>query len=253
MKIIAIIPVRMGSTRLPGKPLLDILGLSMVEHVRVRTKMSSVIDDVIVATCDQEIIEEVERSGGKAVLTSSLHTRCTDRIAEAAENLDADIIINVQGDEPLLYPEMFESLIAPLIEDDKLVCSNMASVIHSEQESIDENVVKVVCNRANNIIYFSRESIPSNRKYKNGGVSRYKQLGLIAFRRDFLIHFTKLQPTPLEIIESIDMLRAIEYGYQIRMVETASEVVGIDTPEDLERVKILMKRDSLFSAYSKKT
>ena len=106
MKIIAIIPVRMGSTRFPGKPLLDILGLSMVEHVRVRTKMSSVIDDVIVATCDQEILEEVERSGGKAVMTSCLHTRCTDRIAEAAEEIDADIIVNVQGDEPLLYPEM---------------------------------------------------------------------------------------------------------------------------------------------------
>ena len=253
MKIIAIIPVRMGSTRFPGKPLIDILGLTMVEHVRVRTQLSSVIDDVFVATCDQEIIEEVERSGGKAVLTSSLHKRCTDRIAEAAENLDADIIVNVQGDEPLLFPEMFESLIAPLIEDDKLVCSNMASVIHSEQESIDENVVKVVRNLENNIIYLSREPIPSTRKYQNGGCQRYKQLGLMAFRRDFLIHFTKLQPTPLEIIESIDMLRAIEYGYQIRMVETASEVVGVDTPEDLERVKILMKRDSLFSAYSKKT
>ena len=230
----------MGSTRFPGKPLLDILGLSMVEHVRVRTKMSSVIDDVIVATCDQEIIEEVERSGGKAVLTSSLHTRCTDRIAEAAENLDADIIVNVQGDEPLLYPEMFESLIAPLVEDDKLVCSNMASVIHSEQESIDENVVKVVCNRANDIIYFSRESIPSNRVYKNGGFSRYKQLGLMAFRRDFLIDYTKLDPTPLEIAESVDMMRILEHGKKIRMVPTRHNSYAVDTNEDLLKVEKLI-------------
>ena len=253
MRVVAIIPVRMGSTRFPGKPLADILGLTMVEHVRVRTQLSSVIDDVFVATCDQEILEEVERSGGKAVMTSCLHTRCTDRIAEAAENIDADIIVNVQGDEPLLYPEMFESLIAPLMEDDQLVCSDMVSIIHSEEENIDENVVKVVRNLENNIIYLSREPIPSTRKYQNGGCQRYKQLGLIAFRRDFLIHFTKLQPTPLEIIESIDMLRALEYGYLIRMVETTSETVGVDTPEDLERATILMKKDSLFASYFEKT
>ena len=253
MRVVAIIPVRMSSTRFPGKPLVDILGLSMVEHVRVRTQLSSIIDDVIVATCDQEIIEEVERSGGKAVMTSCLHTRCTGRIAEAAENLDADIIVNVQGDEPLLYPEMFESLIAPLVEDDQLVCSNMASIIHTDEENIDENIVKVVHNLENNIIYLSREPIPSTRKYQKKGFKRHKQLGLMAFRRDFLLHFTQLQPTPLEIIESIDMLRALEYGYQIRMVETTSETVGVDTPEDLKRAVILMKNDSLFASYFEKT
>ena len=185
-------------------------------------------------------------------MTSHLHTRCTDRIAEAAEKIDADIIINVQGDEPLLHPEMFEPLITPLLEEDKLVCTNMVSLIRNEEENIDKNVVKVVCNLENNIIYLSREPIPSNRNNQTGVIKRFKQLGLMAFRKEFLVNFTKLEPTPLEMIESIDMLRVLEYGYLIRMVESKSDIVGVDTPEDLERVRILMKNDSLFSSYFEK-
>jgi len=252
MRIVAIIPVRMSSTRFPGKPLVDILGLTMLEHVRIRTQLSPVVEDVLVATCDQIILEEVEKSGGKAVMTSHLHTRCTDRIAEAAEKIDADIIINVQGDEPLLYPEMFEPLIAPLLEEDQLVCTNMVSIIRNEEENFDKNVVKVVCNLENNIIYLSREPIPSNQNNQTGFIKRFKQLGLMAFRKEFLVNFTKLEPTPLEMIESIDMLRVLEYGYLIRMVESKSDIVGVDTPEDLERVRILMKNDSLFSSYFEK-
>ncbi len=251
MKIIAIIPVRMASTRFPGKPLVDILGLSMVEHVRRRTELSSIIDEVIVATCDQVIVEEVEKYGGKAVMTSDAHQRCTDRVAEAAATLEADIIVNVQGDEPLLYPEMFESLVSPLLEEPELVCSNMVSVIKNQNEYLSDHVVKAVSDLKKNIIYFSREPIPSMRKSVTDHFPKYKQLGLIAFRKDFLIQFTQLPPSPLEVIESVDMLRAIELGYKIRMVETTADTVGVDTPEDLEYTKILMKNDLFFPSYLK--
>ena len=181
MKIIAIIPVRMASTRFPGKPLADIIGLSMVEHVRRRTELASIIDEVIVATCDQAIVEEVEKYGGKAVMTSDAHQRCTDRVAEAAATLEADIIVNVQGDEPLLYPEMFESLVSPLLEEPELVCSNMVSVIKNQNDYLSDHVVKVVSDLKKNIIYFSREPIPSMRKSVTDHFPKYKQLGLIAF------------------------------------------------------------------------
>lgn len=251
MKVTAIIPARMASTRFPGKPLKKILGLSMVEHVRRRTELSSVIDDVIVATCDQIIMEEVERFGGNAVKTSEAHQRCTDRIAEAAANIDADIIVNVQGDEPLLQPEMFETIIAPLLNEKNLVCSNMVSVISNEKDYISKDVVKVVCDLKKNIIYLSRKPIPFIRKFNETNHPIYKQLGLIAFRKDFLTYFTQLPPTPLEKTELVDMLRIIEHGYKIRMVKYRSETVGVDTPLDLEKVKILMKSDPLVSKYFK--
>ena len=249
MKIVAIIPARMASTRFPGKPLADLLGLPMVEHVRRRVALCPLIHDVIVATCDKEIIEAVSRQGGKAVMTSSLHERCTDRIAEAAAPLEADIVINVQGDEPLVRPEMFEPLLTPLINKAELACTNLMAEIKDDEDFNSANVVKVVCDRDSNAIYFSREPIPSVRKAGNLAFTKYKQLGIIAFRKDFLHRFAGLPPTPLEKIESVDMLRAIEHGYKVRMVPSPFQVVGVDTPADLEVAETLLRHDDLLGSY----
>jgi 3-deoxy-manno-octulosonate cytidylyltransferase (CMP-KDO synthetase) len=252
MKIIAVIPARMGSTRFPGKPLADILGLPMVEHVRRRVALSPIFSDVVVATCDQEIMNVVKNSGGHAVMTASTHQRCTDRIAEASENLNADIIVNVQGDEPLVHPEMFMPLVAPLKKSSSLNCVNLMSVITNEEEYLNQNVVKVVFDKKVNALFFSREPLPS-RKMTTVSFDKYKQLGVIAFRKDFLLKFTQFEPTPLEIIESNDMLRILENGYTVHMVKSEFPVVGVDTTADLEKVKIIMKNDPVFPKYYKYT
>lgn len=251
-KVIAIIPARMASTRFPGKPLADILGLPMIEHVRRRVALSPFIDEVFVATCDQEIMEVVTNHGGQAVMTAKTHERCTDRVAEAALSLDADIIVNVQGDEPLVRPEMFETLLTVMSNEKDLVCANLMTEINCEEEFKSADVVKTVCDLEGNAIYFSREPIPSVSKAGGLVYKKYKQLGIIAFRKNFLHYFSKLPPTPLEMVESVDMLRAIEHGYKVRMVLSAFQVIGVDTPEDLERAVALMKNDNLFASYMKR-
>ena len=238
----------MSSTRFPGKPMADLLGLTMIEHVRRRVALSPVFSDVIVATCDQVIMDVVKSNGGHAIMTATSHERCTERVAEAAENLDADIIVNVQGDEPLVHPEMFNPLIVPLKKNKYLDCVNMMAEITSEEEYLNQNVVKVVCDLNENAIFFSREPIPTAKKTL-ASFKKYKQLGVIAFRKDFLLKFNHLSPTPLEVIEFIDMLRIIENGFSVRMVKSEFPIVGVDTPADLEKVKILMKTDTLFPEY----
>lgn len=252
MKVIAIIPARMGSTRFPGKPLFDIHGLPMIEHIRKRVALTRSVSGVIVATCDREIFDAVKAGGGKAVMTSPSHQRCTDRIIEASLSVEADIVINVQGDEPMVRPEMLDSVVAPLLNEPGITCTNLISEINSDEEFNSSNVVKTVCDTDNNVIYFSREPIPSVHKASGLPYKRYKQLGIIAFRKDFLLLFSKLPQTPLEIVESVDMLRAIEHGYKIRAVLTSSQAVGVDTPQDLERVRGLMKNDDLMPLYIKK-
>lgn len=248
-KIVAIIPARMASTRFPGKPLADLLGLPMIEHVRRRVALSPLISDVIVATCDHEIMEALTHYGGRVVMTASTHERCTDRIAEAALHINGDIIINVQGDEPLVRPEMFEPLIVPLINNPDLMCTNLMAEISGDDEFNSSDVVKTVCDLNNNAVYFSREPIPSVRKAGGQPFKRYKQLGIIAFQRDFLLRFAKMPPTPLEAVESVDMLRAIENGYTIRMVLSPFRVIGVDTPRDLENAKALLEKDDLIDSY----
>lgn len=250
MRIVAIIPARMASTRFPGKPLADILGLPMIEHVRRRVALCPLFTQVIVATCDREILDVVINNGGRAVMTADTHERCTDRIAEAAVAMDTDIVVNVQGDEPFVRPEMFEPLLPPFAHEIELPCSNLMTEIKDDEEFNSANVVKVVCDNNRNALYFSREPIPSVRKAGKLSFKRYKQLGIIAFRRDFLHCFAALSPTPLEMIESVDMLRAIEHGYKVRMVPSPFQVVGVDTAEDLERATALMKSDDLFSLYA---
>jgi 3-deoxy-manno-octulosonate cytidylyltransferase (CMP-KDO synthetase) len=253
-KIIGVIPARMASTRFPGKPLAKILGVPMVGHVYFRSKMSRILDDVYVATCDQEIIDYVKSIGGRAIMTSATHERCTDRIAEATEKIitgtgqAVDIIVNIQGDEPLIYPEMLDEVVRPLLKDTSLVATNLMTRIKSPEEHEDPNVVKTVTDNNSDALYFSREPIPS-RKKASGQVPAFKQLGVIAFWRDFLFKFNKLKPTPLEIIESVDMLRALEHGYKIRMVPTEYETLGVDTPQGLRDAEEYMKKDPLAGKY----
>ena len=249
MTIAAIIPARMASSRFPGKPLKFILGLSMIEHVRRRVNLCEAIDDVIVATCDQEIIDEVEKYGGKAVITSNSHESCVDRVEEAASKLGADIIINVQGDMPLVNPNSLLALAQPLLQDENIHYTDMMAPIIEESEINNANVVKVVSSLSGNAMYYSREPIPSPRKSSDQKIHYFKQLGINAFRRDSLKYFTNLDRTPLETIESIDMNRLLENGLNIKLIQTDAVTVGVDTVEDLDLVNRLMKKDPLFYKY----
>ena len=249
MKTVAVIPARMGSSRFPGKPLAPILGLPMVEHVYRRTAMSSVVSAAYVATCDTEIYDAVGAFGGRAIMTSPDHQRASDRVAEAASNLEADIIVMVQGDEPMTYPQMIELAVEPLVEDSRVVCSNLVKRIESLNEFLDSNTIKVVTDRTGNALYFSREPIPTRRVLNFEQIPVYKQVCIIPFRRDFLLEYARLEPTPLEKAESIDMLRLLEHGYKVRLVESDFETHAVDTPADLARVEEMMKADPLTQSY----
>jgi len=244
MNVIAIIPARYGSTRLDGKPLLDIAGKPMVQWVYERAKKAKLIRDVLVATDDKRVMSAVERFGGKAVMTSSSHRSGTDRIAEAAGSLNADVIVNVQGDEPLIEPEMIDEAIKPLLAESSLLISTLKTRIANEEELKDPNVVKVVTDREGFAIYFSRLPIPYVRESSEFGVrsselkaTYYKHIGLYVYRKDFLLKFAKMKPTPLEDAEKLEQLRVLENGYKIKVVQTKYNSVGVDTKEDLERVR----------------
>ena len=251
MKIAAVIPVRMGSSRFPGKPLEKICGLSMVEHIYRRVSMTEGIEGVYVATCDDVIVDAVKGFGGEAIMTADTHQRASDRTAEAAESLDEDIIVMVQGDEPLVRPEMVSGAAQPLVEKTEILCSNLTSKIRSPQEYKDPNTIKVVIDSDRFALYFSREPIPtSSVQGIFSEIPLYKQVCIIPFKRDFLLEFAQLKPTPLEIAESIDMLRVLENGYKVKMVETEYETHAVDTPEDLRLVEQMMRTDALFADYS---
>jgi 3-deoxy-manno-octulosonate cytidylyltransferase (CMP-KDO synthetase) len=254
MKIVAIIPARMGSSRFPGKPLAKILGKSMIEHVYIRASMSGVLDDVFIATPDEEIRREVERFGGKAIMTSPRHERASDRVAEAAEDMrDCDIVINLQGDEPLIHPEMINLAAEPLIKSKEVVCSNLVKRIESESEYMDYNTIKVVADKHMNALYFSREPIPTKRILGFSDIPIYKQVCVIPFRRDFLLKYSRMKPTPLEQAESIDMLRILEHGYKVKLVESGYDTHAVDTKKDLLKVESIMKSDKLYLSYAKRT
>ena len=251
MKTIAVIPARMGSSRFPGKPLAKLCGLPMIEHVYHRTRMSKSLDEVCIATCDQEIMDAAKTFGAPAVMTSAKHERASDRMAEVAQGITADIYVLVQGDEPMLVPEMIDLSLTPF-KDPAVVCANLAAPIRSVEEFEDRNTIKVVLDRKGDALYFSREPIPTRARLAFGKLPAFKQVCIIPFRRDFLLTYTALQPTPIEQAESIDMLRALEHGYPIRLVQSDYETYSVDTPDDLARVERLMKSDLLFRRYARK-
>jgi 3-deoxy-manno-octulosonate cytidylyltransferase (CMP-KDO synthetase) len=247
--IVAVIPARMGSSRFPGKPLAGILGLPMIEHVYRRTAMCDMLQDVYVATCDQEIHDVVDRFGGRAMMTSPSHERASDRVAEAAQHLQADIIVMVQGDEPMTVPEMIDDAVAPVLNDPKVGCVNLVKRINGEEEYLDRNTIKVVMNQHKDALYFSRETVPSSRVVGFGNIAAFKQVCIIPFRRDLLLKYARLEPSRLEQAESIDMLRLLEHGYKVRLVETAIETHAVDTAQDLKMVEELMRDDPRTKRY----
>lgn len=240
-KIVAIIPARMGASRFPGKPLAKILGLPMVEHVRRRVCLSKTIDEVYVATCDQEIFDTVTRHGGKAIMTKNTHERCTDRVEEAAYKTDLDIAVIVQGDEPLFEPEVLTDLVRPMLADETVNCSNLISVIRDEADLQDVDIVKTVLDESGLIMYYSRSPIPHMRVRNNCPL--YRQTGVSAFTKSFLHTYTKLPPTSLEIAESVDFLRILGHRHAIKGVVYERSTVGVDRPEDVARVEEILLND----------
>lgn len=241
----------MGSTRFPGKPLATLAGFPMIQHVWERTRRCEKLDAVYVATCDEEIAEAAQSFGAEAVMTSDKHERASDRVAEVAESVKADIYVLVQGDEPMIDPEMVSLALEPLERDATVVCSNLAAPIHSEEEFLDRNTVKVVMAANGDALYFSRAAVPYPFKQTFEQLRAYKQVCVIPFRAEFLRTYTRLAPTPLEIAESIDMLRALEHGYPIRLVHCDRVTHAVDTPEDLARVEKLLRDDPLLALYQR--
>ena len=254
MNIIGIIPARLASSRLPNKPLAKIIGMPMIGHVYLRSKMSSIMEEVYVATCDQEIKDYVESIGGKAIMTSNSHERASDRTAEALLEIEKvtekkmGIVVMIQGDEPMVTPEMISAAVQPLLDSPSLQITNLMENIETQEEHEDPAEVKVVVDKNNNALYFSREPIPSRKK---GGVNipMLKQVCIIPFRRDFLLKYNEMDQTPLEIIESVDMNRLLENGIQIKMVMRDEITLAVDTREDLNRVNELMIKDKLIEKY----
>jgi 3-deoxy-manno-octulosonate cytidylyltransferase (CMP-KDO synthetase) len=245
MNILALIPARMGSTRFPGKPMAPILGKPMIGHVFERVASSTLPILTAVATCDQEIYNYIESIGGEAVMTGSQHERASDRCAEALPILELkhrtryDIVVMVQGDEPMTHPDMIEEVLQPMLNDPSVYLVNLLGLIKNVQDFEDQNCVKVVCDLKLNAMYFSREPIPT--RWKTNDIPMGKQVAVMAFRRDFLLEYARMTPTPLEIIESVDMMRVLEHGMKIRMAPTRHSVQAVDTPEDLKRVESLMR------------
>jgi 3-deoxy-manno-octulosonate cytidylyltransferase (CMP-KDO synthetase) len=240
MRVIGMIPARMGSTRFPGKPLAMIGGKPMIEHVYKRSLSSKSLDAVFIATCDEEIMQATEAFGGQAIMTSNPHERASDRVAEASRDIEADIIVMIQGDEPMIEPQMIDLAVQPLLDHPQVVCSNLAAPIRSEEDFRNPNTIKVAIAGNGDALYFSREPIPNCQKLPFGSFPAFKQVCVIPFRREFLFRYTELEPTPLEVAESVDMLRALEHGIPIRLIETDIETHAVDTPEDLRRVESLM-------------
>lgn len=254
MNIIGIIPARLASSRFPNKPMADILGMPMIGHCYNRSKMSNILNEVYVATCDKEIYDFVESIGGKAVMTADTHERASDRTAEALLKIEkstgkkVDIVVMLQGDEPMITPEMIQSAVQPLIDDKEIKVSNLYAKIKTVEEFEDPNEVKVVIDKNEFALYFSREPIPSRKKGVLD-VPMYKQVCIIPFDRDFLLEYNSMEQTPLEIIESVDMMRILENSMKVKMIYTNNESYAVDTQKDLENVIKKMRSDLLIKKY----
>jgi 3-deoxy-manno-octulosonate cytidylyltransferase (CMP-KDO synthetase) len=254
MNIVAVIPARMGSSRFPGKPMALIHGMPMIGHCYNRICLCEDLALTYVATCDPEIFDYINSIGGNVVMTAKSHERASDRAAEAMLKIEdqtgrrIDILVMVQGDEPMDTPQMVTEAIDPMIADETVKVVNLMAPILDENEFLDPNTVKVVTSHNGQALYFSREPIPSNKKW-DGELPRKKQVCVIPFRRDYLIEFNRTPETPLERIESVDMLRVLESGENVRMVSTMYPSIGVDTPEHLRKVEELMSSDSLMPSY----
>ena len=234
----------MGSSRFPGKPMAHILGKPMIGHVYERVSKSTRLTATAVATCDKEIFDYIESIGGTAVMTSDRHERASDRCAEALVILEKinktkyDIVVLVQGDEPMTHPEMINEALAPMLSNSRIQITNLLGKIDGIEEFEDRNCIKVVCDLQGDALYFSREPIPTRSKIDT--IPMGKQVCVIPFRRDFLLEYTRMKPTPLEVAESVDMMRILEHGMKVRMVSTKHTTYSVDTPQDLHRLEKIM-------------
>lgn len=242
MKILCVIPARYSSTRLPGKPLALIAGKPMIEHVYNQAMKAKRPWQVIVATDHELVYQAVENFGGKVIMTSPDHPTGTDRLAEVANLFpDVDIIINVQGDEPLIAPDVIDDLAAAFDGNVDQVMATLKTPM-TEDEYHNPAAVKVVTDLSGYALYFSRSLLPYPRVH-HSKLAIYKHIGVYAYRRDFLLQFAALEASPLEQAESLEQLRALEHGYRIKVLKTDFKSIGVDTPEDLERINMLFKRN----------
>ena len=249
MKAVAVIPARYASTRFEGKPLADILGKPMIQRVYEGVCQSKLIKDIVVATDDERILKAVQEFGGKGIMTSSDHLTGSDRVAEVAQRLKSEIIVNVQGDEPLIRGRIIDKAIRPLLADNTLPMSTLMTKIEEVKDWLNPNVVKVAADQKGFALYFSRSPIPFPRDLnierllsaRSGGkrivLKRvFKHIGVYAYRRKFLLRLTKMKPTPLEELEKLEQLRVLENGYRIKVTAVNYEPFSVDTPEDLQKV-----------------
>jgi 3-deoxy-manno-octulosonate cytidylyltransferase (CMP-KDO synthetase) len=234
-KILGVIPARFSSTRFPGKVLAPIAGKTMLQHVYERAALSTYLTSILIATDDERVYAAAKNFGARVRMTRSDHLSGTDRVAEAASAVDAEIVVNIQGDEPLIDPAAIDAAILPIVHEPEIVMGTLKKRIEDAREITDPNVVKVVTDRAGDAIYFSRCAIPFERE-KSVNTPYFKHIGLYVYQRDFLLAYSALPVGPLEAAERLEQLRALENGLRIRVVETEYESLGVDTPEDLERV-----------------
>jgi 3-deoxy-manno-octulosonate cytidylyltransferase (CMP-KDO synthetase) len=244
-RVVAIIPARFSSTRLPGKPLADIAGKPMIRHVYERASQAKMLDWCLVATDDERVAAAVREFGGHAVITPGDLQTGTDRVAFVTRSLpDADIIVNIQGDEPLLEPAMIDEAVRTLIADDSAGVGTLVRRIEREDDLTNSSIVKTVLDASGSCLYFSRSPIPFARDAVNGSWTAhhrfYKHIGLYVYRRDFLLRLSEMDRTPLELAESLEQLRILEHGYRIKAGVTTPDSIPVDTPDDLERVRDLM-------------
>ncbi len=254
-KVIGIVPARMGSSRLPGKALKPILGMPMVGHCYLRTKMCQLLDEVYIATCDEEIKTYGESIGAKVIMTANTHERAMDRTAEAIEKIEKEtgeevgIVVQMQGDEPMITPEMLTEATQKMIDDESINIMNLVTPIIDKRDLEIPDTLKVVTDLKGNMLYYSRATIPFDTGKYDGEVPYLKTLGIHLFRKDFLYEFQQMEPTPLEIIESTDMLRILQHGKPIATYTTKTHICAVDTQADLDLVASLMKGDPLVQTY----
>ncbi len=238
MKIIGVIPARFASTRFPAKVVANISGKPMIEHVYTRAKQCRHLDDVLIA-CDHDYVFKLAKNfGAKVVMTDPNHPSGSDRIAEAVKDLDVEIVVNIQGDEPFIDPETIDSLALMLKEDPQCLMGTVIKEIANKEDFQDSNVVKCVVDSQGYALYFSRAPIPYNRNViRPSGLKQYKHLGVYAYRKDFLLQYKSWPKSILETTEQLEQLRVLEKGHRIRTVVTTMESVAVDTPEDLKKAE----------------
>ena len=241
MGALAVIPARYGSTRFPGKPLAQLAGKPVIQHVYERVAQAHRVEETVVATDDPRIVEAVERFGGRAVMTSPTARSGTERVAEVARAHSAQVVVNVQGDEPLVHPEMVDQVVDFLTRHRAVPMASLMRRVEHDEALTNPNVVKVVVDRDGFALYFSRAPIPfvSGRPTADEPLA-YQHVGMYGYQRQFVMQFPSLPPTPLEQLEQLEQLRALEHGYRIKLLETTHVTIGVDTPEDLRRVEALL-------------